>query len=417
MSKLQKIDKNQMLEMLNDAKSIIEMNYNKIEAEDGKALHGWHNFFEQKVGSTGSAIVLVYFKRTRQDFEDTENVLKSILDARKENNDKCSWAILHIPHLNTIEGTIFPMLSLVEYNSESKYNNIIFDTVSWILQTQLNNGGWNSNGNPNSPARVNLTCNVLDLLDKLKGEYNPNNFDRGINWLINSQNKDGSWGEVTGKTGNIFFTAKALKTILKSGNKISHQNVLKATNYIVSNYCKNHSFIAESYDIKFNDGYNRIVLEHDIRAEIIELYCVCPNLFSDKFIFSILADALEYYKENKFINVENSLKKQTIWTIVPIATAITKMYEKILPQAEQHWGLLFDKFIVSDMSEKVNSNLQFVFSYFIKPLKNKKIFLWSIAFLCTIAVVTLFVFQIISFKELLLSVIIPIILFLLGLKK
>lgn len=414
-----RIYKSQINELLSDAKSILEMNYNKITTPVGEVLYGWHNFFEKKVGPPGAALPLIYFKHIQESFAETERVLETLVNLKKDTEGGYSaWSILHVPQSNTIEGTVLPTLALIYHNSKGCYNTIIEGAISWISEQRLKDGGWNSNGDENNLARVNLTCNVLELFEEAKGYHDIEIFESGINWLVSVQNENGSWGETENADGNVFYTAKALKTLVKSGRNISKQNINKALEFIISNYHKDMSFVSETYDINLTEGYNRIVLEHDVRAEIISLYVVMHNMIHDEFIFRVLSDALEYYKLYKFKNKTNNYNGHSIWTIIPMALAIFDLYDKCLPITNQSWILLFNQFIISDKDKSIRSNLHFLFLYIIEYIKSKKrLFLWLLSVFCIITVVILFVLEVIDVKDVILSIIIPVIMFLLGLRE
>lgn len=403
-----KIRKSDIDKIIKAAQELLK-NTSKTSEINGKTMYGWHNFFEdKKIGTTGTALPLLFFYNSNTKYENIDLALETLINLRKKDNksDFSAWSILSVPNSLSIEGTILPIIALYTYYLPA-YKDVIENTINWVKNIQQIDGGWNSNGNNVNQSRTLLTCNVLNALIKLKHLQTGEEVKKGITWIFNAQNKDGGWGATSNdKESNVIFTARVL-FILKLYNSESNEVINKAIKYIKEAYNNDERYYSEIYDIHFKGGYNRVTLEHDIAAELLNLFSIAPNLFPPQFVFDTISKVIEYYDKNKFISP--SSKKESIWTTVPIANSLYMVLNLYLPPTFDSWFLIVDRIIVSS-EENISSTKKFLYSVLIKPYK-----LWILIFIVLLMLI-LYCLNILNFKETFIGIIFPIILFILNKK-
>ena len=93
-------------------------------------------------------------------------------------------------------------------------------------------------------------------------------FDKGISFLVKSQNKNGSWGE----NGDVYCTAMAMKTLCTGKNNIAERN--NAINYLLNAQHQNSSWKTSEIIWQFHDHEGDLWRALDTNNVITTAVCV-----------------------------------------------------------------------------------------------------------------------------------------------
>lgn len=410
---MKRIKKDLLTNIIGDANDIIRRNYHEIP--DGGVLRcGWHNFFENKVGVPGASLPLLYFREIGDVEPNSDRILNFINQViLSDSSGHTGWTILSVPNILTLEGSVLPLRALHNLG-RYKFKDSVEKVLDWIIQVQNADGGWNSGTSNSDESRMQLTCNVIEVLLLIRNEKTMPALEQAVSWVASCQQADKGWGAVKQPPfSHVFFTARAVLCLAKYDYNKYKNEIVEGIEYIKRNisYDDTRRYHLETYDIHFAGGYNRITMEHDTMAAILNLVTFLPKYFSCSFVFAILENVISYY--NKFGFVNQITKKKSIWTVIPLATSINYVINFTLPDTHSEWYLLFDS-IKSDFDGHYINSCHFVFKWIFRNI-TKRMILFMSAFVLCAAIVGLFCGGIINLKDLILSIIIPVVLFILGL--
>ena len=410
---MKKIKKDSLTHIIVAANDIIRRNYHEIQ--DGGILRcGWHNFFENKVGIPGASLPLLYFYEIGDVEPNSDRILNFINQViLSDSSGRTGWTILSVPNVLTLEGSVLPLRALYDLG-KYKFKDSVDKVLDWIMQVQNSDGGWNSGASKSDESRIQLTCNVIELLLKIKNEKTMPALEQAMEWVALCQQADKGWGAVKQPPfSHVFFTARVVLCLAKYDYNKYKKEIVEGIKYIERNisYDDTRRYFLETYDIHFAGGYNRITMEHDTMAAVLNLVAFLPKYFSSSFLFGVLENIVNYY--NKFGFVNQVTNNQSIWTVIPLATSINNIINFMMPDTRTEWYLLFDS-IKSDFDGRYINSFHFVLKWIFRNVPRKMIFFWP-AFVLCIVICSLFWGGIITMKDLVLSILFPIVLFLLGL--
>jgi hypothetical protein len=192
---------------------------------------GWHQHLDaKKVGIVATSIALKFYSLTGKTCPEEEDAIKFILN--KQNNDGGWPYISNTPDKSNVESTCWAIQALSLY--EDKYSNAITKGVNWLLKhiIKINQSidlGW---GYINEqPSRTYHTCIALRTLAK-KPENKAQEFESALQWLKNTQDSKGGWGESNGRPASLFFTSYAVITLIECGTETNAPSIIKALEWI-----------------------------------------------------------------------------------------------------------------------------------------------------------------------------------------
>jgi hypothetical protein len=218
--------------------------------------YGWHQYLgSEKIGNIATSQALLILSKFQVDFDKKhlaiENIAKSqVVDNCNKASDGGWTYITNFSSRPSSEATCWALLAL---QSERQHSETIRRGISWLFQNQVDGAqdeGWGTIKEDKS--RVYTTCLVVKTLKALGYEHS-NQVERGINYLLKSQNSDGGWGEKLGFDSSVTHTAHVIITLIEVSNKIDSQAVKKGVDWLLQNFIFTDKGIIEK------GGYQEII--------------------------------------------------------------------------------------------------------------------------------------------------------------
>jgi len=413
-SKMKSIDVDQINEIIEYCNNLFTNNISKKNVSNMEII-GWHHFFDQsKVGATatGAGLFITKFME-KVNTIDEEAVIESIKNIQLTDSRGVleGWKVLSSSSYSSIEGSIWPLLALLEYNKHNE--EYVANAIKWIESIQNQDGGWGSNSHSDNESRVFLTCSTLRILNGFTNR-NQTSYNRAIEWLLNAQNYDGSWGEEYKTKGSVFHTARAVITLLNCGVICSsidnaYDYIDDSWNYKAESY---YEELYEVYDIESRNGYYRMQLSHDVNCEVY-LCLWRRRKFEDINIVSRGIDLLyTQFRSNEFVH--ESTSKVTIWTIIPKLLLLVEVMRDF-PQNVKHTYMATDDnyLLYFDTNKKRNDHTPpeiMLIKFGLYSLLKKYSLLTYVFVILTLLISLSYFLGFITFSELILSIIFPILL-------
>lgn len=207
----------------------------KMHYRQNKDKAGWHQFLgSEKIGTIATATALLSFKYFKEDFNDKLKIEESLLNSqiRNPSNSKTNggWGyVTNFPGMATTEATCLALLALQE--GYSNHPNIQAG-LNWLLNNIINRDadeGWGIL--PGDISRVYTTCLALKTL-KAFGRNNTYEYERGLNWLIRTQNADKGWGSKADAPSSITYTSRVIITLISHGYDNNNESLKSAVQWL-----------------------------------------------------------------------------------------------------------------------------------------------------------------------------------------
>ena len=223
---------------------------------------GWPAVKPTDMSGLWSTGEIVYVISKVGESPDLEKIVPSVNFILKKQLPDGSWPIIQTPPgsvLSTSDcviafGNIFdkPVFSDLKEDIIKSINQ----GCNWLISSRNLDGGWGieQTSEESGKSRVLSTyyairalISVKSLSIKLEKIAEINNcIEGGLNYLINTKNKDGSWGYQKNVPGDASNTARAIITLLESHKYTKDaKEIINGRNYILSKY--NHNNFGE-YD-------------------------------------------------------------------------------------------------------------------------------------------------------------------------
>jgi squalene-hopene cyclase-like protein len=361
-------------------------------------IAGWHNFFTpNRIGTTGSAVPLIFLNKVGVNFHLHAEVINKLVHSQQ--SEGC-WAILSLD-VPTVEGTTWPLRALALAGGDGPARQAVNDAEEWLLSQQKPEGAWGSTRQ--SPPRTLPTIICLESLAVLTTPPREQ-INNAIIWLSNGQRRDGSWGEERGQDGTVTHTALACHALLIAGLPPTHPRIADALSYLKLNWKPNSkNFQDEKYEVHFNGGYNRVSLEHDVDAAVIQALLRARPAWASEMILKAVDGMINLYLKEGKLSPANSLP--SIWNIIPRATAFHDLLNNF-PVSEEGRIVMIDKAIVyspspSQLNKRSLSML--LVRHIIIPRFPWTTGLFLLFIAITVAIMVLYVRGSIQLKDVLLS--------------
>lgn len=214
---------------------------------------GWHQYLgSEKIGNIATSQALMILDDFSIDFDRKYLAFETLLASQFHSDGNPAldggWAyVTNFSDIPTTEATCWALLALHNNNRNSVAAK---DGINWILQNQpggTTDEGWGTIKTDKS--RVYTTCLVIRVLKLYNYERTPQ-FERGINYLLKSQNVDGGWGERFGDRSTVTHTAHTIVLLIDAGGKSNPQAIKKGVNWLLNNFV-----IPENNSLIKNGGY------------------------------------------------------------------------------------------------------------------------------------------------------------------
>ena len=296
----------------------------KAVSDSERGIAGWHNNFAPgRIGTTGSALPLDFLRAQRAITPTLDTaVIKGLLAAQvRTGRDAGGWCILSLSDRATTEGTA-PTLSVVAQSEAPGASEAVASGRAWLVATQRTDGGWGSTAD--DPARTCLTASAVMTLSNL--DCPPREaLSRAAQWLRSQQSNDGAWGAGPGASGTIVHTALGLRALAAIDGP-QQPECIKALNYLATNWRQSSEFVdSESYDASTvsKDTYNRVILTHDVDAEVILTLLEVDPLGSTVPFWRVVDRWVGDNKSGGWLDTKN--RSTTVWTVVQRAKVAQKL--------------------------------------------------------------------------------------------
>lgn len=383
---------------------------------NGFKVAGWHNYFKSgRIGTTGSALPLLFFSEIGEEIPQFEEIIKGLqLSQYKSPPEKLGgWAILSINKWPIVEGTAWPVKALtkipINFTRET-----IFLGEKWLIDNQNDDGGWGSD--KRNLSRTLLTCLGISSISTITAPQ-WESVSNAIEWLNKSRRGDYGWGFNANSDSTVYHTALVANTMLDIGIKGNENIIIDSLKYLELNWNPfETNYLRETYDINTVNGYTRIILDHDTNSEVVKLLLRTKPNWSFNQILNAIIGFAEYHENKGFKHPETNI--ESIWTIIPRA--------KIANDCLCFFSYLFkgqNNFIstVKFNTHSHKSRSILLLMIFFKNLRNFLIKTRLILFLSILSTIAAFLIVsnlyrngLLTAKEIALSIIIPIILFILN---
>ena len=288
---------------------VIQTLNDKLVARRDKA--GWHNAFKgDRIGTSGTALPLRFLLAAGEQIPHRENVLNALRDPSLERDDQAAWSILSLGPDPNVEGTVWPMLALID-NGDPVDIDLITRAETWLLAQQHDNGGWGSNRD--NEARLTLTASAINALRKSMPRQAPQLL-QSETWLRDAQRvENGAWGATPAESGTVHHTALACLALIQLGVSLDDSSLQRGREYLRANWESHPRAIhTENYDVHQPDGgYKRCILEHDPYALAVEALL---SLRGPRDLTVAVRAASQIFE----VEIEGlEVEQPTLWTILP----------------------------------------------------------------------------------------------------
>lgn len=306
---------------------------------------GWHQYLgSKKIGIPATSMAILILKKLDTNNYDIDDNLNYIANSELYDN---GWGyVTNINEISNVDATCWALKSL--NIQKEKYSDIINKGIEWLIKSIAQNAiediGWGFF--KNNESRIYTTCIVLRTLKELNYN-NIEEFESGINWLINIQNDDCGWGEKKGSSSSIFHTSYAITTLIEC--QIQDINIIntaiKWLDKAINDKGLNNpllicslEFIDETTE---NGDKKRIPIFHFTVPHVIQAF-VKSNNSKNKLVFNCLKILYENNQGGYWLNpLINNNKIRPIWAIYDSIDALLDIKHSIKKWDKTHHLMLF----------------------------------------------------------------------------
>lgn len=309
------------------------------DTSGGVAIAGWHNFFTPgRIGTAGSAVPLLFFHDIGVELPARAQVLNGLQRAQfKDAGENLGgWAILSVGGTPTVEATSWCMQAIALVG-DSEARESLHLAERWLLSNQQNDGGWGSDRA--NDCRTLLTARSIIALTTISAMAR-SSISRAVEWLTRVQRPDGSWGALAGDDGNVFHTSLVVDTLLRVGLSRNDARVTRAALYLERSWSPlSLRFLSETYDVREQDGYRRVALEHDVDAAALQALTELQPEWALGRILGTINCLIEAHRSSGSFNPP--AQRLSLWHVVPQVTAVSR-FSQCVPTCERKVILYVD---------------------------------------------------------------------------
>jgi len=228
----------QVNELIDLAFENLKANFRTINSRSG-----WHQFLgSEKIGNIATSQGILLLDYFNVDFDRKQLAIEYLFgsqchDVHRPEIDGGWNYITNFAAMPSTEATCWALLALFKnHRNDSRVKK----GIQWLLnnyKNDTNNLGWGTIKTDDS--RVYATCLVLRTL-YLYNLSTREEFEKGLNWIIRSQNTDYGWGEKYGAISTIFHTSYVL-ILLKEINNKNTFNFKNGAKWLYDNMITNSS--------------------------------------------------------------------------------------------------------------------------------------------------------------------------------
>ena len=210
------------------------------------SMGGWSGPFPDREWSgawTTAGVLLAYFINRKTPNKSINAGVKWLIE---EQNADGGWPRIQ-SDISSVESTSWAVMSLSmsSPSSMSLSSASLRNGVLWLLDIQLESGGWDFHSIPDSVSRVIPTSfvvlalvDLVDISDDLDDRINQS-LQKALKWLVSEQNVDGSWANTNGGTPDDNASALALLALTRINcvfpSAVKQEVFSNAQKWLVSN--------------------------------------------------------------------------------------------------------------------------------------------------------------------------------------
>jgi hypothetical protein len=362
---------------------------------------GWHNVFESRIGTTGSAVPLLFLERAGFPCAETNSIIDMLVATQTQTSASVGgWSILSLTNVVTVEATAWCLVALARCGGPTS-RPAIHRAELWLKENQAADGGWGSDLRNHS--RTLTTAQALTALCALSARER-DVVTRGVSWLDRAQRPDGSWGPKPGDDGTVFHTALIVHSLCElSLSSRTDSRITRAIAWLAKEWTPGaNRWQDETYEVHVSNGsYNKIPLVHDTDAQVVRALLSA----SDSRLVGMIGDGiLALQKAYELHGVSAIGTRSSVWTIVPAGLAMSEFLDHSI--AATHGTMFFLPSHVGVTSERVRRVGPLLAAALVQQLTRDrwKSFFVVLAVMVVIALACLRLTNVIDNKELLLSV-------------
>jgi len=227
---------------------------------------GWHQYIgERRVGPPATSVGLLIMKYSKRKFDYVGIAQEQLRKFQFHTDDPLTdggWTIRSITRYPITESTAWVLLGLLS-TGESSQSPHIQRGFNWLLVNQNKDGGWG--GKRDNPSRVWTTFWASWAVALIQPSHE--SLTRVATWLRRNQNADGGWSEVPGKNSTAIHTALALLSLDNTGEDSSSKTCRDGVEWLYNHWNParmwDDNSMREEYDIFLSpESWDRVQIRH-----------------------------------------------------------------------------------------------------------------------------------------------------------
>ncbi|CAC9613155.1 hypothetical protein [uncultured Gammaproteobacteria bacterium] len=314
--------------------------------------------FSSKSGVWTTADVLESILTSKSGFQypisKVEGLLEFILDSRYKQEELIgSWPLFRNNNKSpSTMATGHALSALLKCSSffdnhsrKEEINIVIKEGFDWLEKSQNNDGGW---GVQPKSSEFGVNSAVISTLYALRAYYSGNKNYRdsnavrnGIDYLINAQNTNGSWGSRVGQKGDVTNIARSIFAIVKSGCNNSDNAIKKGISFIKINKSQSHGLWdieADRFDLE--DASAQVIYNRNVNCDVLNAFTVTQK--EKKLSIEIIDFLLHSQNDNGLWSLSSPKEKIddiVTWSTAEWVRSVDSSYWTIYSQYEKTLSL------------------------------------------------------------------------------
>jgi hypothetical protein len=315
---------------LGSARSYLNRTFKIIEGENNAKSGGWTQFLnetDKHPSSTGTAHGILALLACGEPVNSETAVLAiRYLESCQCNDGGWTKPSLH----NKCSLTRITGLSLRAFLDSKSHQSspTIKKGIDWLINSQNTDGGW-GNTAKDEQSDVTSTSFALQVLTRIIGlsQNERNGIQRGQAWLLKARNADHSWGHTTNNQGTVAQTSEAIDGLLACGHSVAS---LKETTLWLEQHIETGGQFSERYLIPAGPSAKESVMWTQVSKErgLITLLALNSGLTSPQ-VVNAVKDILSRQVTGAHWKAEAFQNSEPIWAIKEAVVALRAFLNRV----------------------------------------------------------------------------------------
>jgi hypothetical protein len=260
-----------------------------------------------------------------------QNSAKLVAQLQRSDGGWTSFSPTEEEESLTIEA-FFAIPFLVKANAE-KYFDEIKKGVDWLIGIENPSGGWGFYQEDSSHVlTTSYAIRALAEWGRLQGDVILRDvLNRGLNWLIERQNEDGSWSQIKNKPGSTIQTAVALLALTTTGLFRPYSKpVVQGRNWLLD-HLENRDEIVDNYIVPKRDVSGEIIGFHRRISHvsfpdgtIIQALLACGTDLTDKRLIRLVRNLIDSQERDGSWKSEAVAYEKPIFAVLDASIALRR---------------------------------------------------------------------------------------------